>query len=345
MYVCGTMSKNKTFVLSDDSLNTYGFRTLTDGIDIAQFEKNPIMLFMHNRPYRGTTEEYSVIGRWENIRKEDGKLLADAVFDMNDAFAKTIADKVENDFLRMASLGFQPIEYSESAEHLLPGQRYATVTKSIAKEGSIVDLGANNNALALCDVPAIYDHSEQLVTLSAGSNAIIPLIKNSKNNHMELKELFPLFQLSESATSEQAIAAVKKLHTDFVKLQGDFNTQNTELTALKQAAVTDKIEKLVNDAADAKKITDAEKPHYLKLAAADFESTEAVLKAMKPYESIEQQLKDNNTPEAIELAELVKLSGDTLFNDGKLDRLKALSPAHYKLKYKEAFGEEPKAEK
>lgn len=345
MYVCCAMAKNKTFVLSDDSLNSHGFRTLTDGIDIVQFEKNPIMLFMHNRPWRGTKEEYSVIGRWENIRKENGQLLADAVFDLNDAFAKTIADKVDNNFLRMASIGFTPIEWSEDAALLVPGQTRATVTKSIAKEASIVDLGSNNNALALYDVPALYDETDKLVELSAGTDHIIPLIANTKTQNMELKDLLPLLTLADNATFDDVANAIKKQNGDLVKLQADFKIANDELTQLKAAAVTEKISNLVNDAFAAKKITDAEKPHYLKLAAADFESTEAVLKAMKPYESIEQQLKDNNTPEAVELAELVKLSGDTLFNDGKLDRLKALSPVHYKLKYKEAFGEEPKAEK
>ncbi len=33
-----------TFVLSDESRNSYGFVVLTDGIDTTAFERNPVML-------------------------------------------------------------------------------------------------------------------------------------------------------------------------------------------------------------------------------------------------------------------------------------------------------------
>ena len=38
-----------TFVISDESVNSYGKVILTDGIDISQFERNPVMLYMHER--------------------------------------------------------------------------------------------------------------------------------------------------------------------------------------------------------------------------------------------------------------------------------------------------------
>ena len=63
-----------TFVLSDETVNSYGFVVLTEGIDTTAFERNPVMLYMHNR-------DGNVIGRWDNIRKEGKRLLADAVFD------------------------------------------------------------------------------------------------------------------------------------------------------------------------------------------------------------------------------------------------------------------------
>lgn len=64
---------NVTFIVSDESVNSYGMVILTAGIDTSRFEQNPVMLYMHERA--------TVVGRWENIRKEDNKLLADAVFD------------------------------------------------------------------------------------------------------------------------------------------------------------------------------------------------------------------------------------------------------------------------
>ena len=42
------MEKN-TFVISDESVNSYGYIVKTDGIDITAFERNPVMLYMHER--------------------------------------------------------------------------------------------------------------------------------------------------------------------------------------------------------------------------------------------------------------------------------------------------------
>ena len=64
---------NVTFIVSDESVNSYGMIILTAGIDTSRFEQNPVMLYMHERA--------TIVGRWENIRKENDKLLADAVFD------------------------------------------------------------------------------------------------------------------------------------------------------------------------------------------------------------------------------------------------------------------------
>ncbi len=94
-----TMDKNEkqdtnkpiTFVLSDESVNSYGNVVLTEGIDTTAFERNPVMLYMHNR-------DGNVIGRWENIRKEDKRLLGDAVFDDSTELAATVKKQVEKGF-------------------------------------------------------------------------------------------------------------------------------------------------------------------------------------------------------------------------------------------------------
>jgi phage head maturation protease len=104
---------NKTFILSDESINTQGFRVLTNGIRLDEFRKNPIMLWNHNSSWRGTKDEQLPIGRWDNIRVEGGKLLADAVLDDGDDFAKEIARKVDKGIINMCSIGFAVIEQSE----------------------------------------------------------------------------------------------------------------------------------------------------------------------------------------------------------------------------------------
>lgn len=91
-----------TFVVSDESVNSYGFVIRTAGIDTARFERNPVMLYMHERK--------TVVGRWENIRKDGKKLLANAVFDDTTELGSTVKAQVEKGFLRSASIGVDILE-------------------------------------------------------------------------------------------------------------------------------------------------------------------------------------------------------------------------------------------
>ena len=125
---------NITFVVSDESVNSYGMVTLTAGIDTSRFEQNPVMFYMHERA--------TIVGRWENIRKEDDKLLADAVFDDTTPIGKQVKDQVEKGFLRAASIGIEIVE-----RKTIKG--VDTVTKCILNEISIVDVPVNENALKL----------------------------------------------------------------------------------------------------------------------------------------------------------------------------------------------------
>ena len=127
------MSKT-TFVISDESVNSYGYIVKTDGIDTTAFERNPVMLYMHERK--------TVVGRWENIRKDGKRLIADAVFDESTELGRTVKQQVENGFLRSASIGVDIVEEKE-----INGVR--TITKSVLFEVSIVDIPANQNALKL----------------------------------------------------------------------------------------------------------------------------------------------------------------------------------------------------
>ena len=124
-----------TFVLSDESVNSYGFVVLTEGIDTSAFERNPVMLYMHNR-------DGNVIGRWENIRKDGKRLLGDAVFDDSTELAATVKKQVEKGFLRSVSIGIEQIATEE-----LNGVQ--TVTKCRLIEASIVDIPSNENAVKL----------------------------------------------------------------------------------------------------------------------------------------------------------------------------------------------------
>ena len=60
----------KEVIISTEAVNSYGTRVLTDGIDPSQFERNPVLLWMHRRSWEPGAMP---IGRIENLRKEGDK--------------------------------------------------------------------------------------------------------------------------------------------------------------------------------------------------------------------------------------------------------------------------------
>lgn len=175
-------NKPITFVLSDESVNSYGFVVLTEGIDTSAFERNPVMLYMHNR-------DGNVIGRWENIRKDGKRLLGDAVFDDSTELAATVKKQVEKGFLRSVSIGIEQIATEE-----LNGVQ--TVTKCRLIEASIVDIPSNENAVKLFRRTGGYVYNlKELET---------------DNTPEDLKTaLIALFGLEKDADDKDIIEAVK----------------------------------------------------------------------------------------------------------------------------------------
>ncbi|MDR2131011.1 MAG: hypothetical protein LBP56_07615 [Odoribacteraceae bacterium] len=205
----------KDFIISTSRLNGRGFRVLTPGIDTGQFKKNPVLLYMHRRCFDGTG---GPIGRVENLRVEGDELRGTPVFDTGDPFAAGIARKWEEDFIRACSAGLEPVETSSSPGHLLPGQTRPTITRSRLIEVSIVDIGANDDALRL------YSPDGKLVELAAGAvDAFLPLLETNtppagvpagNNNDQKLfmmKNILLALGLPETATGEEAVAALGRL--------------------------------------------------------------------------------------------------------------------------------------
>ena len=78
--------------------------------------------------------------------------VVDVVFDEEDEKGRTIAGKVERDFLRMASIGtWPPEEISDDPALKLPGQTGPTATRWTMREVSVCPIGSNHNALAMYD--------------------------------------------------------------------------------------------------------------------------------------------------------------------------------------------------
>ena len=191
-------------VISTPSLNSYGTRVLTSGIDIEQYKKNPILLYMHRRGEREDTP----IGRVEDVHIEGEKLVGSLVFDEKDDFAWKVAQKWADGFLRMVSAGLTIIELSDDPAVLLPGQRRMTITKSKLDEVSVVDIGANDDALAL------YNAEGGRITLAQGDDLSLPLLQTTPtpNTSQSMNEKIVLaLGLSKEATEEQVLGAIAQM--------------------------------------------------------------------------------------------------------------------------------------
>lgn len=274
----------KEMIISTSRVNSYGSRVITAGIDITQYEKNPVLLWMHRRSF--TNDNPLPIGRVENLHFDGDALKGTPVFDMNDPFAKQVADKYENGFLKMCSAGLDIIETSVDPQHLLPGQTRATIVRAKLTEVSIVDIGSNDDALQLTN-------SGKLLTLSAGEACeALPLlelakpdektdntdntdgekpednINNNSNNKRMKKETLTLLGLPDTATEEQAHTAVQLLKEKADKAQ-----------SMELAAITATVDQAVKD----KRITEAKRDHFIKLGkSVGVEQLNTTLECMKP---------------------------------------------------------------
>jgi len=326
---------SKSFVLHDESVNTYGFRMLTSGADLSEFIKNPVMLLNH--------DDWSLpIGRWENIRIEGTEILADPVYDLKDDRGKKVAGKVEDGFLNAASIGaWPPEEISEEPALKLSGQKYPTVTKWKAREASMVTIGSNHNALVF------YDSKGEKIDMHDAS-AVIQLIDNHKfslknKNNMELNKVL---KLADTADDAARLAAVNVLLADKSRLEGDNNRIKQENVALK-----DKIDKINEDAkaertAKGIALVDAAvkdgrinadgKASFLELFDLDFEKAEKSLAALPKRKSVTEQM-DAGATDNVELADLTKKDWDTIDKENKLTLLHDKYPDLYKEKFDKRF--------
>lgn len=246
------MAEKKEVIISNSSLNSYGFRVLTEGIDLTQYKRNPILLWMHNRPWQGTNNEVLPIGTMENLRIEGDNLIGTPVFDETDEFAMKIKAKWDAGVLRMVSAGLDVIEQSDDPAVLVTGQRLSTITKCKLREVSIVDIGANDDALQL--------YNEGKVVNLSNSNQKMNFLKpvnNHLNNNQTMNEITLKLGLAENATKEEVLEAVEQLSLKASKV----DALETEVNQLKEESIA----LAVDTAIGAKKIAAEKRDHFISL--------------------------------------------------------------------------------
>jgi hypothetical protein len=320
---------DREFVLSDSSVNEYGFRLLTEGYQAAEFKKNPIGYYMHRR-------DEGIALKWDDLRVDGDSIVGKPVINLSNSRGEQICDEAENGFLNAASMGhIVVLEYSTDAAMMLPNQTGPTVTKWYNKECSLVDIPGNGNALG-----KLYDQSENEINLadfSAGKN-IAP------RRALDLTKIFSALQLTANA-DEQAVAdavqqlvatadakelELQRLRGEKQKLQQQIDDNNRcnlqfEVSSLLERAIEDR--KITNELLEQLRLDYAENPTGLK----------TLLVAMPAYRSIAEQLR----AKPADNAEILWNWDDYEQNDRtgkKLKELRANNPDRYKEIFEQKFG-------
>ena len=318
------MNKNRIRI-SDETLNCYGTWIKTDGVELAQFQKNPVMLWMH---WRGV-----IIGYIKDIRVEDNEITGEPFFDEVREESKLAKQQWEKGSLRMGSPNFEIIETSDEEALLKPGQRRPTITKCKLVEYSMVDIGGNDNNIRLT-------HTGNELKLSEGEDCtVLPLLKessiNSKNNkkmNQELQAIALMLGLSGEATLADVQKQVRLLleHKNANEtLRKEVKDLKDQLDSIQLAGITS----MVDEAVKAGKFTADKKAHFIELGKkVGSESLKMTLEAMSVSMKPSSILGRQSNPASKEY----KSWGDV--PEAELKLMREENPELYKKLYKEEFG-------
>ena len=312
--------------ISDETLNCYRTWVKTDGVILEQFQKNPVMLWMH---WRGM-----IIGQIKNIKVENGEITGEPYFDEVREESKMAKQQWEKGSLRMGSPNFEVIETSDDPALLKEGQTRPTITKCKLVEFSMVDIGGNDNNIRL-------SYSGKELKLSEGDDcSVLPLLKNpivKLNNNNEMNQELMSIALMLGMSADSTLADVQKQVNVLLEhkktnddLRNEIKTLEDRLEGIQLSGIT----AMVDEAVKAGKFTADKKDHFVelgkKIGAESLKLTlESMSSSMKPSALI-----DKSPAPASE--KQYKSWGEVPEEDLKL--LRKENPELYKKLYKAEFG-------
>ena len=311
------MSKTKRVRISNESLNSYGTRVLTAGMNVEQYNRNPVLLYMHERG--------QVIGYVKDLKVEGDEVTGELMFDEATELSQRCKKQWEFGSLKMVSAGIDILELSEDPKHLVQGQTSPTISKSKLFEVSLVDIGANDDAIVLKKdgkrIELGKDAARELPLLHSNNN------KNQKPKQMDQEKLALQLGLPKDADEATINAKLAKLQADGAEAE----TLRQERDTLRAA----RIETLVNAAIAEKKIGEDKKQQFLdlgkKIGADELKRT---FDAMSPQVKLSNIVNGGGAP-AGGHAEYKKLSD---VPSDELSKMREQNPAQYKKLYKAEYG-------
>ena len=304
--------------ISNSALNSYGFRVLTAGMDIGQYCRNPVLLDMHERG--------NVIGYVKDVRVEDDEITGEPVFDEASELSRRRKRQWEFGSVRMVSVGIDILELSDSAEHLVQGQTRPTITRSKLTEVSLVDIGANDDAIVLT-------HGGVRTELGRDGECPLPLLDNKPQNQKIMDQKVLALSLGLPETADEATINARLSELKASKEEAD--RLKKENDALQLARITSAVGKAVEE----KRIGEDRKQQFIdlgrKIGAEELEKTFA---AMSPQVRLSSVIgHQGGAPTGTQPVSYGKLSDVPA---DKLEELREKQPAEYRKLYKAEYGME-----
>lgn len=303
--------------ISNDILNCYGFRVLTAGIDVEQYKRNPVLLYMHERG--------NVVGYVKDLKVENDEVTGELMFDCASEQSERCQKQFEFGSLRMVSAGLEIIETSEDPAMLVPGQTRPTITKSRLFEVSVADVGANDDAIVL-------EKDGKRITLSKDGTCGLPLITHNNNQNqedMEQKVIALQLGLPETATEKEINEKLAQL----TAVQRENDTLKAEAQKLTEA----RIAQLVDTAIAEKRLDAQHKEQFVelgkKIGAEELENT---LQAMKPQVKLSSMLGHHGSAPVSEVEKTYTKLSEVPADE--LVKLRAENVEEYKKLYEAEYG-------
>lgn len=244
----------KRIRISSETLNCYGTWIRTGGIDLTQFERNPVLLWMHRRG--------AIIGMVKDIRVEGGEVTGEPWFDEVLEESRLAKQQWEKGTLRMGSPNFEVLETSEDPALMKPGQTRPTITRCKLVEYSMVDIGGNDDNIRLS-----YPDGQLMLSAPLPAhqldNSETQKLKNPKTMN-ELRTIALMLGLAETATLPEVQKQINVLlgfQTANATLRTEKDNLQKELDTLRLSGITS----LVDEAIAAGKIEAGRKAHFISL--------------------------------------------------------------------------------
>lgn len=303
--------------ISNERVNSYGTRVLTSGLDVSQYEKNPVLLWMHRRG--------EVIGLVKDLKVEGDEVTGELVFDEATELSVRLKKQWEFGSLKMVSAGIDVIELSEDAENLTLGQTRATISKSKLFEVSLVDIGSNDDAIVL-------KKDGQTIELGKDGDCVLPLLhierEPKSGTEMELKTLALQLGLPETADE----AAVKDQLAALQLAKQEVETLKKEKAALELQHLMGVVDTAIKE----KRIGAERRDHFAELGKKiGAEELENLFEAMQPQVKLSALLPGNDAGKAPQGQGWKKLSDVPA---GELLKLRKEQPEEYRRLYEAEYG-------